>query len=498
MTNAFIKGFDSEGNKTLTENHANAFKSTTDSLLDLFATAGSLRCRGVEDIISKFSAAYDENPLLAMKMAFYIRNVRGGLGERRTFRIIINWLAKEYPRQLLLNLELIPHYGRWDDLYSLLDTPLEEEVWFLINRQLNDDITILETSDAPVSLMAKWLKSANASSQETRELGRRTAKALDLSPRTYRQILSALRKRINIVEAKMSENEWEQIEFSTVPSRAMSIYRNAFELHTPDKFHDFISAVEQGTEKINADTLYPYDILEKAHFRDEYDGASDGWKFKINADDVLEAQWKALPDFIEEPANFVVMADTSGSMFGRPLTTSISLALYFAERNTGVFKDRFMTFSSRPQFVTLKGSSLEERIKQIEAIHDNTDLEAAFESVLRMAVENKVPKEEMPKSFIVISDGEIDRFTEGKSSWSFLGVMGEKYAAEGYSLPKVVMWNVESRADRFIDTIDNPNVQFISGSSPSSFKALISGQNFTALELMKQTLNDKMYAGIKI
>ena len=494
MTNLFSKAISIESNKTKTENGANAFKSTNDSLVDLFSIIGSLRGRRKEEVEDLFAKAHAEDPLLAIKMAFYARNIRGGLGERETFKIIIRWLAINHPQQLIRNLVYIPHFGRWDDMYVLIGTPVEEHMWAIVTQQFLDDMSALKMPEAKVSLLGKWLKSANASSEETRALGRLTAEKLGLSPKQYRIALTKLRKRIKVVESQMSANKWEEIEFSEVPSKAMMNYRAAFQRHQPIRFEEYKESLKNRTSKINTDTLFPYEILERANLGINYMKGT----FEINEDPILEAQWKALPNYIEEPANFLVMADTSGSMTGRPMATSISLAIYFAERNRGAFHNQFMTFSSRPQFVELKGNSLREKVSHIESIVDNTDLERAFKEILSVAVSNAVPQEDMPKSLIVISDGEIDSFASSRSHWSFLSNMKNEFESAGYRLPKVVMWNVASRGNRFIDTIGNPNIQFISGSSPSSFKTLINGQNFTAQELMYETLNDEMYSMIRI
>jgi len=494
LKNLFSKAISIESNKTKTENCANAFKSTNDSLVDLFAIIGSLRSRRKEEIEDLFARAHAEDPLLAIKMAFYARNIRGGLGERETFKTIIRWLAINHPQQLIPNLVYIPHFGRWDDMYALIGTPVEEHMWLIVACQFLDDIQNLKTPEAKVSLLGKWLKSANASSEETRRLGRLTAEKLGLSPKQYRIALTKLRERIKVVESQMSANKWEEIEFSEVPSKAMINYRAAFQRHQPIRFEEYKESLKNKTSKINTDTLFPYEILERANLGINYRTGT----FEINEDPILEAQWKALPNYVEEPANFLVMADTSGSMTGRPMATSISLAIYFAERNRGVFHNQFMTFSRRPQFVELKGNSLREKVSHIESIVDNTDLEWAFKEILSVAVSNGVPQEDMPKSLIVISDGEIDSFASSRSHWSFLSNMENEFESAGYRLPKVVMWNVASRGNRFIDTIGNPNIQFISGSSPSSFKALINGQNFTAQQLMYETLNDEMYSMIHI
>lgn len=494
--NKFVNTAKGVSNVTLTENGAVAYKSTGDSLVDLFGSIGSLRGADYARITKKFADAYAEDPLLATKMAFYARNVRGGLGERHTFRVILKYMAQTHPQTVLNNLSNIPHFGRWDDLYTLVDTDLEDAVWAMIKAQFILDAKNM-SAGKPISIMAKWLKSTNTSSSKSVRLGRKTAHALGLTEKNYRKALSAMRKYIDVVEQKMSANDWENIDFEGVPSRAMAIYRDAFKRHGMNLFKEYIEKVEKGEATIKAATLYPYDIFEKMGFT----GGGWGGNFKFNHyDQVLEAQWKALPNYVGDGANFLVMADTSGSMMGRPMCTSVGLATYFAERNHGAFKDMFMTFSSRPSFVTLKGDTLYDKVKNVPSIVDNTNLEAAFDLVLKTAIQGNVPAEDMPKAIIVISDGEIDSYMgQGYYSgymnraWGFLDAMRAKFREHGYQMPNVVMWNVESRHDTYLATTDFLGVQFASGQSPSVFKSLIANMGKSAYDAMVETLSDPMY-----
>lgn len=494
--NKFVNTAKGVSNVTLTENGAVAYKSTGDSLVDLFGSIGSLRGADYARITKKFADAYAEDPLLATKMAFYARNVRGGLGERHTFRVILKYMAQTHPQTVLNNLSNIPHFGRWDDLYTLVDTDLEDAVWAMIKAQFILDAKNM-SAGKPISIMAKWLKSTNTSSSKSVRLGRKTAHALGLTEKNYRKALSAMRKYIDVVEQKMSANDWENIDFEGVPSRAMAIYRDAFKRHGMNLFKEYIEKVEKGEVTIKAATLYPYDIFEKMGFT----GGGWGGNFKFNHyDQVLEAQWKALPNYVGDGANFLVMADTSGSMMGRPMCTSVGLATYFAERNHGAFKDMFMTFSSRPSFVTLKGDTLYDKVKNVPSIVDNTNLEAAFDLVLKTAIQGNVPAEDMPKAIIVISDGEIDSYMgQGYYSgymnraWGFLDAMRAKFRKHGYQMPNVVMWNVKSRHDTYLATTDFLGVQFASGQSPSVFKSLIANMGKSAYDAMVETLSDPMY-----
>ena len=381
---------------TRTENGAVALNTTGDACLDLFSTIGALRKADDVRVQSLFAEAYKENPLFATKIVFYARDIREGLGERKVFRTLLKYMADVHPEALKKNLDLIGVFGRYDDLYCLIGTSLEEDMWSAMKKQFEEDLKNLNEGNA-VSLLAKWIKTADASSKETRRLGILTAQKLGYPVYNFKRIVRSMRKQIEVVESLMSANRWSEIKYSKVPSRAMMIYRNTFMKHDKDRFEAFVNKAVAGDEKINSATLYPYDIVEKILYKKEDSS-------------VLEAQWRQLPNYIEENTNAVVMADVSGSMYGRPMATSIGLAIYFAERNVGAYHNMFMTFSADPKIELLKGETLQQKILNTSKAEwgMNTNLCAAFENVLKIAVDNNVPREEMPKSIIVISDMEID------------------------------------------------------------------------------------------
>jgi len=485
MSERFMRALQEESNYTVTENMATALKSTNSALLDLFADLGALRSRAENEIEAKFIKAFLEDRLLATKMAFYARDIRGGLGERRTFRIILKYLANLHPEIVIKNLENIPFYGRWDDLYVLVGTPVEETMWDFMREQWKIDLTAMNKGK-PVSLLGKWLKSVNTSSQESRYLGKLTAKKLGLSEKQYRKTLSKLRTYIDVVEKKMTANEWDKIQYANVPSRAMAIYRNAFMRHDPNGFDEFIERVRQGKEKIKADTLYPYDIIERMGYGD-FDLSF------IKYDPVLEEQWKALPNYVNGEHNVLVMADTSGSMTGRPMATSVGLAIYFAERNKGIWHNKFITFSSEPSFVELKGDTLYEKIRCVPEIVENTDLEAALRLILDTAIKHNLTQEDMPESLIIISDMQFDNATVSYGDMTFYDTMREMYKRKGYEIPNIVFWQVNSRRDTFQVTSQYKGVQLASGQSPSVFKSILNTIGKTPYEAMIEILNNPRY-----
>lgn len=476
-----------ESKWTKTENGADAKNTTDSALLDMFATIGSMRTRSEDEIIQKFELAFQEDPLGAMRCLFYARDIRGnGLGERRVFRVLLPYIAEKHTEELRHNIRFIPEYGRVDDFYSLVGTPLEEKMWEIVRYALSVDKASMEEG-RPCTLLAKWLKKADASSPNTRKLGIYTAKKLGMSVYDYKRLCVKLRKYIDVVEQRMSANEWDTINYPAVPSRAMMNYRKSFARHDEERFNEYLNKVQSGEQKINSATLYPYDIVEKILYHNE-------------DSKVLEAQWNNLPNYVDGDVNAVVMADVSGSMYGRPMATSIGLAMYFAERNKGAYHNLFMTFSENPQFVTVKGNTITKKINFISKADwgYNTDLEKALLKILDVAIENHCSQEEMPKSLIIISDMEIDEADDQEHRENFYDYVSRVYEEHGYKTPNVVFWNVNSRHDVFLADKDRKGVQLVSGQSASTFKNLIGCVDKTPVEMMYSVLNSDRYQAIQI
>ena len=502
----FATAMHREGTHKLTENGAYAYDSTAQgALLDLFSQIGALRPRTEREIENKFAAAFHEDKLLATKMLFYAGDIRqGGLGERRTFRICLRWLADNHPEIVNKNIELIPYFNRFDSWFVLCGTKCEKLMWENVAKTLAADMKAYNasvgTKHVPISLLAKWMPSENTSSEKTRQMAVKAQRALQLTPRKYRKMLSALRKHINVTERLMSAGEWAKIDYAKVPSYAMHNYGSAFAKHDYQRFNAYLQSVKKGEVKINASVLYPYDLVEK-YMNSRVAGTYCGDCYVArNEDAVVEAQWKAMPNYLTKPVNAVVMADVSGSMRGRPMATSIGLATYFAQHNTGHYHNQYLTFTSEPSFINLReGASLLDCVKKVAeaGVGYSTNLEKAFLAILETAVNYRVPNSEMPKALVVISDMEIDKYMRPGRHWDFLNVMRKRFANYGYTLPKIVMWNVNARKDTVLS--QSEDVIFISGQSPSSFKALCQNlDGITAYELMVQTLNGKAYEKVRI
>ena len=497
MATTLLNALKETTNYTLTENGGVTHKTTNSDLLDMFAMGAAMRNRSVEDVILMFKKAYEENPELAMKMLFYIRDVRGGQGERRFFRECIKWAAdnKDTQSSILKNIQYIPEFGRWDDLYSLVGTSFEKDAMRVIKKQL-----ALDVQSTTPSLLAKWLKSENASSKDSIRLGNITRKYLNMAHKEYRKVLAELRKRINIVERLMSENRWDEIEFDKIPSKAGLIYKNAFARRDiiKEKYKAFAQDV---TSTVNAGTLYPYEVVDKAIqlFRSaRYIDLDDTDRLMINK------YWDNLIDYFNgAKLDALCVVDTSGSMMGTPINVAVSLGLYCAERNKGPWHNHYISFSSYPQLIKTDGVDFCDKVKRIVQTNlcENTNIEATFDLILKTAI---VSKAKLPEYIIIISDMEFDQATNNwwRSNTTLINKdnaetvmegIERKFIAAGLKMPKLIYWNVNARQAN-IPMIGNHRVSYVSGFSPSIFTAILTGK--TGWDLMLEAIDNDRYACI--
>lgn len=482
-------------NQARTQNDARSYASTMSSVLDFYSKAGAMRDWDEDRIVKTFEAALEEDVLLALKSLFWARDVRGGAGERRLFRMLFNWLAKNHPDLVRANLDLVSEYGRWDDVFCLLDTPVEKDMVNLVREQLAEDVRGM-TLGEDVSLLAKWMPSENTSSDETVAQAKALRRSLHMTPRNYRRMLSRLRKHLNVVERYMSANEWDEISFEEVPSRASMIYRDAFARHAPDRYEDYLDAVESGEAEIKASTLYPYDLVRT--YISRYGVANS-----VNR--TVEAQWKALPNHLEgsENKNMMVVADTSGSMFSGaeplPILISVSLALYTAERNRGIFNGYWINFSGNPTFQKARGDTLRGKVLNMDMSNwaMNTNLQSVFGLILESARMHSVPEEEMPRVVVIVSDMQFDRCVKDTTN---LQAIKDQYAQYGYGLPTLVFWNVNAYGDQPVTQHESGAI-LVSGASPSVFRTIMecdveSLKNMTPYNMMLRTLNSERYEAV--
>ena len=509
--NELLKGLKMESNVTHTTNGAVTYKSTLNKVYDLFATGAAMRSASDDDCKLLFMKAYEEDHELALKCLFYLRDVRGGQGERRFFRVSMNWLANKYPKEAKNLVRFIPEFGRWDDLYCLMDSPVEKEVFKFMYEQ-----ALLDVSCKTPSLLGKWLKSENTSSKESRRLATKTRESFNLTPREYRKMLSALRGKINIVETLMSQNRWNEIEFDKLPSRAGLIYKNAFAKHdvTKERYERFI---KDTNTKVNAGTLYPYDVVHEAVKLFSGRGWYSDYRINVPADDVnrlaVNKYWDNLTDYFNNATlNALAVVDTSGSMTSsvgntniHPLDVGISLGLYCADKAKGPFHGHFISFSSRPRLIETEGIDFCDKVCRIyrQNLCENTNIEATFDLVLDTALRNHLKQADLPKTLIVISDMQFDAgrsyyardYNHSNRTRSLMENIEAKWNSHGYKMPKLVYWNVNAASGGGnIPMQDKEGVTYVSGASPVIFEMIMSGK--TSIDLMLDKLLSDRYKAI--
>ena len=497
--NTFLNGMKTASNYTRTENGALTHKSTMDGLMDLFAMGAAYRSRTDEDVMLLFKNAFDENPVYALKCLFYIRDVRGGQGERRFFRVATKYLASYDTNAMRRNLQYVPEFGRWDDLFVFIGTPLENDALNIIKHQL-----ALDVQCKTPSLLGKWMPSENTSSQKTRKTAAKVRKFIGMTPKQYRKTLSVLRARINVLERLMSEGRWDEIEFDKIPSKAGLKYKNAFARHDIERMKrnpevKTYEAFAKDTEtKVNAKALYPYEVVAKA--------LSACHRPMDHIDRLMvNKYWENLADYFQgKTFNGLAVVDTSASMTwhggeATPLNVAISLGLYCAERANGPFANHYVSFSRTPRLIETNGVDFCDKVYRIYRTNlcENTNIEATFDMLLQTALNNGCSQDELPQNIIVISDMEFDQGTaymNRNNAKTLMENIREKWARHGYRMPHLIYWNVDARQNNIPEDMGCGLVSYVSGMSPSIFEQILSGK--TGYDLMMEKLDSERYAVI--
>ena len=494
-----LKFLKREANKAYTANGAVTNASTMSDCLDFFATAGALRNASDEEITERFIRAFAEDRDIAMKTLFFARDIRGGLGERRAFRVIIRYLAENYPDTVRKNIANIAEYGRYDDILSLIGTASEAEAVAYIRETLEKDMKSMQAQES-VSLMP----SVNASSRETVRLAKKIAKAMHMSDASYRRMLSALRSYIKILENNLREKDYS-FYYESQPSKALFKYRRAFIRNDEERYAAFIERAKKTPCVMNTSTLTPYDIVNRI-IKSGTAGipafGRDNFKSSLSAEEkeVLDVTWNALENYVNSD-NTLVVVDGSGSMYAgrfsvKPIAVAESLGIYFAERNRGAFKDHFITFSANPRLVEIKGKDIFEKVKYAMSYNEcsNTNIEKTFNLILNTAVKNRLKQKDMPSRLLIVSDMEFDSAASNSSKTNFENAKA-KFEKNGYKLPQLVFWNVNSFNRQQPVKMNDRGTILVSGMSPQIF-AMLKDDKFDPYTFMMSVLNAARYERI--
>ncbi len=456
---------------TRTTNGMRAHPTTGSAVLDLFSTIGSARGK---NIASEFSAALAENEDLTIRTLLWARDIRQGAGERAQFRNLLAQLDSKRPDLARKLMPKVPELGRWDDLFAYTDWANRQAAFAMIKQALAEGNR----------LAAKWMPRKGPIAVEL-------TRFLELSPKAYRKLLVGLTK---VVESQMCSKQWNEINFSHVPSVASARYQKAFGRNASEAYSAYIAELKKPeaertvSVKINAAAVYPHDIVKSV--------------FTGNAA-VADEQWKALPNYVGN-ARILPMVDVSGSMGSinysysgvvQPIEVAVALGLYLSDKNTSAFKDLFLTFTAKPEFVQVSGT-LSERIRKMStsAWQMSTNLHAAFDEILKVAVKGGVAQEDMPEALLILSDMQFDACARYDDS--ALQMIHRKYSAAGYTVPKIIFWNLNAGYGNNPVTFDSRGTAHISGFSPSIMKSVLANdlEDYTPYNVMLKTLMSDRYA----
>lgn len=502
-------------NLTYTQNGAVAYSTTSSALLDMFTKLASYRSLDEKQVVTDWRKAFNENPYLAMRFLGYAMDIRGGAGgERRFTQIVIRDLVNNGGASIAAKLvPLIGEYSRYDMLYQFKGNPITDKaVRNLLTAQIESDLKNMKQNKS-ISLAAKWLKSCNSHNAETRKLGLWTAKQLNMTERNYRKTISSLRKYLDVVERKMSSDNWQSIDYEKTPSKANLNYNKAFLRHDTERRQAFLNALKTGEAKINASVANPCDIVNK------YMNLNARWYgLPQRADDTLEGMWKALPDMIPDDKGMLVVCDCSGSMQSgigsntnmRCIDVAMSLAIYCADHLKGAFANKYITFSADPHIVRFNDNdSLCNKLRKTLECQDcsNTNLEKVFDLILATAVNNHSPQSDLPERILIVSDGEFDSMCDadnilGCYGWTssrkrvdktFMQSIAKRFKNAGYKMPTIIHWRVSARATTALPfKMDDRGAIMVSGYSTNLLKMVLSDKT-NPMDALLEQLNIPRY-----
>ena len=486
----------SDDNLAITENGALGYATSGNAIVDFFFNVPTLRAKNALDVINEFNKVVAEEGItVALKMMYYLRDVRKGMGERKTYRTLLKHAVKTLGSiDANILYEDVGEIGRWDDILVLFDNDVPDDIKYVVGGYLrlvlSNDMDCVKNG-CGCSLLAKWLPSTNTSSKETRKLSAVVRKYMVLTKKEYNHCLVTLRSHIDIVEKKMSDGKWENIDYEAVPTKSNLRYNTAFYKHDQDRRQEYINALKTGEAKVNASCAYPNEYVHKI-----LGGTGD-----VN---LVDAMWKEyVSHFKNTLSDSIVVCDVSGSMeFGsmtgpQPISSSIGMALWFAHFCRGEFHNKVITFSTKPSMISVDTDNLgfTQNVNLLKNADwgGNTDIEKVFMLILNAAIKSKTAPEDMPKNVITISDMEFDGACRGRCKERLFETISKAYLASGYTLPKMIFWNVAQRNASVVPMVGNENgLILVSGNSPIISEMILTGE-LTPRKAILKILNDGRY-----
>lgn len=493
----FIEHLRNEDNKAVTSNGENGYKSTLNDILDLSAEIGNSRFLDHDALFNKMIDAQNEDELLYAKLIFYARDIRLGGGDKTLGRLGLLTIYKNIDlSKIPLLVTLIAEYGSFKDVMYLLANPIQDENKELALCQYLNNLLNLDDNDEQAGLLAKYMPTETTKDPSMKTAYRKFMKHVNITPKEYRKRNTRIRKKLSIVETKLTERRYDDINYSQVPSQANLKYRNAFIRNDEERYTDYLDKVDSGVEKINSTTLSPYQIVSKAH---------------NERDSSLNTLWNNIPAPDNQGLQVLPVVDVSGSMMGLPMDVAVSLGIFLSEHNKGQFQDCFITFSNKPELVKVKGNTIYDKVASVENSNwgFNTDLEKTFDLILKTATNNDLTQEELPESLLIISDMQFDEATSSsffrsdipKPDDTFFEKMKHKFKRYGYKLPFIIFWNV-GYGNTKPAVKSTKNTILVSGFSQNIFNSICNLnlddlENYTPLKALLEILESDRYKAIE-
>ncbi|WNM54168.1 RNA-binding protein [Staphylococcus phage S-CoN_Ph16] len=494
---SFLEKLKTEDNKALTFNGENGYKSTLNDILDLSTEIGNSRFLDNDILFDKLINAQNEDELLYAKLVFYARDIRQGGGDKTLGRFGLVTIYKDIDlSKIPLLVTLIAEYGSFKDVMYLLATPIQDEDKELALCQYLNSLLNLDDNNEQAGLLAKYMPTETTKDHAMKAVYRKFMKYVNITPKEYRKRNTRIRKKLDIVETKLTEKRYEDIDYSHVPSQANLKYRDAFIRNDKERYTDYLEKVDSGEEKINSGTLAPYQIVDKVR----YSNSSS-----------LNTLWNNIPAPTNNGLEILPVVDVSGSMYGLLMDVAVSLGIFLSEHNKGQFKDHFITFSNEPELKKIKGNTIRDKVSSVESSNwgMNTDLEKTFDLILKTAINNDLTQEELPKSLLIISDMQFDEATTGgffasdvpKPDDTFFEKMKHKFKQHGYKLPFIVFWNVGyGNTKPVVKT--TKNTILVSGFSQNIFNSICNLdlddlEKYTPLKALLEILESDRYKAIE-
>jgi hypothetical protein len=475
-----------------TKEKGTAYEFSGNHCVEFFSKAGSLYdtpkkidfYEGNESALSLFQKAWASDKETSFKLLLWLRDSRGGAGNRSGFRACLKWLASKSPKWIAANMPWVPEVGRWDDLRVLFNTELETAAADYWGTEIVKNKNVLA---------AKW---ADRTDKPLFNVFRALTGKEDVGE--FRRFLAKIRKT-HIVEHKMCHDQWYKIEYEHVPSVAMSRYTKAFGKHDKERFEQYKQDLKDGKAEIKASVLFPHDCVRTANNGDKK---------------IADAQFKALPNYLEHAdERIIVLCDTSGSMQStiggsvQAVHVSTGMALYCSDKigKDNPFYRKFIGFESESNFKDWSGMTFSEALDN-QHIFDGacgaTRIDKALDLILKTANFFKLSEDQMPTTLLIISDMQFHQgvrdggkhYGYGTLRASSKKVMGEvqialdRWTENGYNIPKIIYWNTAGYAGS-PDEIDSKNIALVSGFSPSILQAIFSGEEFDPVSIMMRALS---------